>query len=80
MAHVGPTWKGLSGNGRDFFTKDKKKGHTLADAAYLREAILDPSAKIVTGYERGEYAMPSYAGALNASQVESLILFIQTLR
>ncbi len=80
MAHVGPTWKGLFGSGRDFFTKDKKKGRTIADAAYLRESILDPSAKIVAGYERGEYAMPSYAGALTASQVESLILFIQTLK
>jgi cytochrome c551/c552 len=80
MAHVGPTWKGLAGSGRDYFTKDKKKGHTIADAAYLRESILDPSAKIVAGYERGEYAMPSYAGALTASQVESLVLFIQTLK
>ena len=32
------------------------------------------------GYERGEYAMPSYAGALTDSQVESLILFIKTLK
>ena len=80
MAHVGPTWKGLFGNGRDFFTKEKKKAHAVADAAYLRESILDPSAKVVAGYERGEYAMPSYAGALTASQVESLVLFIQTLK
>ncbi len=80
MAHVGPTWKGLFGSERDFFSAEKKKGHTVADAAYIRESILDPSAKIVAGYERGEYAMPSYAGALTASQVESLILFIQTLK
>lgn len=80
MAHVGPTWKGLFGSERDFFTTEKKKGHAVADAAYLRESILDPSAKIVAGYERGEYAMPSYAGALTVSQVESLILFIQTLK
>jgi cytochrome c551/c552 len=80
MAHVGPTWKGLFGSGRDFFSKDKKKGHTVANAAYIRESILDPSAKLVAGYEKGEYAMPSYAGALTASQVESLVLFIQTLK
>ena len=80
MAHVGPTWKGLFGSERDYFTAEKKKGHTVADAAYLRESILEPSAKIVSGYERGEYAMPSYAGALTDSQIESLILFIKTLK
>ncbi len=80
MAHVGPTWKGLFGSERDWFTADKKKGHGMADSAYIRESILEPSAKIVAGYERGEYAMPSYAGALTDSQIESLVLFIQTLR
>ncbi len=80
FAHVGPTWKGLFGSERDFFTAEKKKGHCVADAAYLRESILEPSAKIVAGYERGEYAMPSYAGALTDSQIESIILFIQTLK
>ena len=80
MAHVGPTWKGLFGSERDWFTAEKKKGHTVADAAYLRESIIDPPAKTVAGYERGEYAMPSYAGALTPSQIESLILFIQTLK
>jgi mono/diheme cytochrome c family protein len=80
MAHVGPTWKGLFGSERDYFTAEKKKGHTVVDAAYLRESILEPSAKIVAGYERGEYAMPSYAGALTDAQIESLILFIKTLK
>ena len=80
MAHVGPTWKALFGSERDYFTAEKKKGHTVVDAAYLRESILDPSAKIVAGYERGEYAMPSYAGALTDAQIESLILFIKTLK
>ena len=80
MAHVGPTWKGLFGSERDWSTAEKKKGRGMADSAYIRESILDPSAKIVTGYERGEYAMPSYAGALTDSQIESLVLFIQTLK
>jgi cytochrome c2 len=80
MAHVGPTWKGLFGSERDYVTAEKKKGHTKIDAAYLRESILEPSAKIVAGYERGEYAMPSYAGALTDAQIESLILFIKTLK
>lgn len=59
---------------------EKKKGHTVADAAYLRESILEPSAKIVSGYERGEYAMHSYAGTLTDAQIEELILLIKTLK
>ena len=80
FAHVGPTWKGLFGSERDYVTAERKKGHTKVDAAYIRESITDPPAKIVAGYERGEYAMPSYAGALADAQIESLILFIQTLK
>jgi hypothetical protein len=51
-----------------------------ADETYLRESILEPSAKIVSGYERGESGMPSYKGVLTASQIESIILFIKTLK
>jgi len=61
MAHIGSPLKGLFGSERDYFIAEKKKGHTAA--AYLRESILDPSAKIISGYERGEYVMPSYASA-----------------
>ena len=46
----------------------------------MRESILDPSAKIVTGYERGESGMPSYVGVLTDAQIESLVQFIRTLR
>jgi len=50
-----------------------------ADDVYLRQSILEPAAKIVEGYERGEVSMPSYAGVLSESQVQSLILFIKSL-
>jgi hypothetical protein len=50
------------------------------DEAYVRESILQPTAKIAAGFEKGEYAMPSYAGVLSEAQVNSLILFIKTLR
>ena len=52
----------------------------VADDAYLRESILQPTAKVVTGYERGEAGMPSYAGVLNDAQIESILLFIKSLR
>ena len=50
------------------------------DEAYLRESILQPSAKVVEGYERGESGMPSYAGVLTDSQIESIVLFIKSLK
>ena len=51
-----------------------------ANDAYLRESILEPSAKIVTGFGRTGMGMPSYAGVLTAPQVESVILFIKSLK
>lgn len=78
--HIGPKWKGLFGSERAFVTPDKQKGKTIADEDYLRESILDPHAKTVLGYERGEYAMPSYAGVVTDSQLESLVLFIKSLK
>jgi glucose/arabinose dehydrogenase/mono/diheme cytochrome c family protein len=77
VTRLGPSWKGLFGSSR---TYAKGVLRATADEAYLREAILDPAAKVVTGYERGESGMPSYAGVLDDRQVESVILFIQTLK
>jgi mono/diheme cytochrome c family protein len=77
VTRLGPSWKGLFGSSR---TYAKGVLRVTADEAYLRESILEPAAKVVTGYERGESGMPSYAGVLNDRQVESVILFIQTLK
>jgi mono/diheme cytochrome c family protein len=74
---LGPSWKGLYGSQRSY-----AKGvlRAVADDAYLRESILQPTAKVVTGYERGEAGMPSYAGVLTDAQIESILLFIGTLK
>ena len=74
---LGPTLKGLYGSERTYAKGSLK---VRADEAYLRESILEPAAKIVTGHERGESGMPSYAGVLSQPQLESIILFIKTLR
>jgi cytochrome c2 len=74
---LGPTLKGLYGSER---TYAKGSLRIRADEAYLRESILEPAAKIVTGHERGESGMPSYAGVLSQTQLESIILFIKSLR
>jgi mono/diheme cytochrome c family protein len=78
-AKSGPPWKGLYGQERAVFVGGKPaKVH--ADENYLRESILDPTAKVAAGFEKGEYAMPSFAGVLNQSQIESLLLYIKSLK
>jgi len=75
---VGPSWKGLYGTERDI--AGKKPFKVKADAAYLRESILNPGAKVVKGFEKFDAGMPIYEGILNKVQVESLVLFIESLR
>ncbi len=77
ITKLGPTWKGLFGAQRTF---GNGVAPAVADESYLREAILSPTARIVSGYERGEAGMPSYAGVLTDAQIESIILFIKTLK
>jgi len=77
LAKLGPTWKGLYGSERSVAGGVVR---VQADDAYLRESILQPSAKIASGYERGEGSMPSYSGVLTDSQVASLILFIKSVK
>jgi putative heme-binding domain-containing protein len=72
----GPSWLALYGSQR----KLTKSGEVVnADDAYLRESILDPSAKIAEGAINGEAGMPVYAGILRDDQVDSLLLFIKAL-
>jgi mono/diheme cytochrome c family protein len=74
---VGPSWKGLYGSER---LLAKGGDRVMADDAYIKESIVNPSAKIVKGYEKLDAGMPIYAGVLNDSQIESLILFIKSLK
>ena len=78
VGKVGPSWKGLFGSEREI--AKGMKGKVKADAAYLKESILSPSAKVVKGFEKFDTGMPIYAGILNDAQIESLILYIQTLK
>ncbi len=80
LFHIGPKWKGLFGTRRDYLDEKKKKGSITADENYLRESILQPSAKRHISYTRSEYAMPSYAGVVTGSQLESLVLYIKSLK
>lgn len=78
VGKVGPSWKGLFGSEREI--AKGQKGKFKADDAYLRESILNPSAKVVKGFEKFDTGMPIYAGILNDSQIESLILYIKSLK
>lgn len=65
---VGPTWKGLYGK-----TEALVDGASVkVDDAYLKESILQPSAKVVQGYAP---VMP--AGAMNDQEVAAVIAYIK---
>lgn len=73
---VGPTWKGLWGIRREFTDGSVLK---KVDGAYLKESILDPGRHVVKGFgEKGE-GMPPYLGVLKDYQIESIILYIESL-
>ena len=68
----GPTLRGLFGSKRNF----PDHGAVAADENYLRESITKPNAKTVPGFTPG--MMPAYP--LDDNQVDSLVLFIQSLK
>lgn len=66
----GPTWKGLFGK-----TEEMQDGSSIkVDENYLRESILQPTAKQVKGFP---LIMPVFQGQLRDPQVEALIAFIK---
>lgn len=67
---VGPTFKGLWGR-----SEETSAGAVTVDDAYFKESLLQPMAKIVNGYPP---AMPP--AQVNDLEIESLKLFIQTLK
>lgn len=68
----GPPFQGLYGAKRPL-----EDGTTvIADDAYLRESILNPTAKIVKGYNA---EMPSFQGILSDTDIESVILYVKSL-
>src|SRR5690349_13940961 len=49
----------------------------IADDSYIRESILDPNAKVVSGFQPN--IMPNFKGQLSEEQVIQLIAFIKSL-
>jgi cytochrome c oxidase subunit 2 len=71
---VGPTFKGLFGAKRLVVAGGRDK-EAVADGAYLRRSILDPSAEIVKGYPPAMEAVP-----LTDREVEDVIAYLRNLK
>ncbi|NIT55297.1 MAG: c-type cytochrome [Aliifodinibius sp.] len=68
---VGPTWQNLYGSEQTFADGST----TTADEEYLRESIVEPSAKIVEGFPP---SMVAY-DFLSDSEINSLVEYIKSL-
>jgi hypothetical protein len=70
---VGASWKGLARSMRTFLDGSQLP----ADKDYLYGKIMNPQSNRL---KAGELEMPSYQGVLSDAQVQSLILYIDSLR
>lgn len=71
---VGPSWRRLFGSVEELADGSS----VVVDETYLRRAILDPEAEIVSGFGAG--VMPQdYADVLSAEDVDALIALIESL-
>ena len=67
---IGPTWKDSFGLQRNLTTGET----VLADASYIKESILNPSAKIASGFAP---VMPAYA--LSEEELDAIVEYINNL-
>lgn len=73
-ALVGPTWKGIFGK-----TETMADGSTVVvDEAYLYESIVNPSAKIVAGFQ--DLMPKNYGDILTEAEINALIEYMKTIR
>ena len=70
---VGPPLDRLGGAERRFTDGTAQ----IVDEAYLVESLLEPSRKIVAGYED---VMPSYAERIDEAEAEMLAAYLASLR
>jgi cytochrome c oxidase subunit 2 len=68
----GPTLFGLYG-GKQSIQGD---GEVTVDESYIRESILNPQAKLVTGFQP---IMPTFQGQLSEEQILQLVAYIRSL-
>tara|TARA_R110000868_G_scaffold241497_1_gene496194 strand:+ start:192079 stop:193269 length:1191 start_codon:yes stop_codon:yes gene_type:complete len=74
---TGPTWASTNGSTGFGYEAALADGTTVQrDANYIRESILDPNAKVVSGFVP---SMPSFQGQLSDTDIEGLIRYIESL-
>jgi cytochrome c oxidase subunit II len=69
---VGPSWKGIYGK-----SESTDHGAVTVDDAYIRESILTPNAKIVTGFQG---VMPTFSGQVSDAELAELTAYIKSLK
>jgi protein SCO1/2 len=72
QARIAPRLEGVAGS--EVMLGDGQR--VTADAAYLRESIVDPGRKLVAGYGA---TMPGYRNQLTDAQLDLLVAFLQSL-
>jgi cytochrome c oxidase subunit 2 len=69
---IGPSWKGI-------WQKEESTnaGPVKVDENYIRESVLDPQAKIVTGFGP---VMPTFRGQMSDQELSEVIAYIESLK
>ena len=70
---TGPSWLDLYQQP----TKLEDGREIIADEAYLTESMMEPTVKIVAGYQP---LMPNYQGKLSGPETAAIVEFIKSLR
>lgn len=70
---IGPSWKGIWGKKEDL----EGGSSVTVDENYVRESIVDPTAKIVKGFPP---TMPPFKGLLTDEEINALIAYIKSLK
>jgi cytochrome c oxidase subunit 2 len=73
---IGPTWQGLYGSR----VKLADGSTVTADEEYLRESILQPSAKTVQGFPEGLMETAIEPNSIPEEEVRALIAYMKSLR
>jgi cytochrome c oxidase subunit 2 len=72
-AGTGPTWKGLAGASRPLVTGES----VVADDAYLFGSVVDPTARVVAGFDA---VMPTtYSETLTEVEINDLVEYMKSL-
>lgn len=70
---AGPTFKDIMGR-KTTILKDGKSVEITVDAAYLKEAILNPASEIVDGYQN---IMPPFKDVLSDEEVNAIVEYLK---